>query len=722
MPQRLLCSALILILAAAPDIRAADRDAFGDPLPAGATARIGTIRYGPTGYMGCASLLPPRYETFLAIGQNGLFWQEAANGLFWHEATTGKLTAVPTREPIQPRHSAVVAESADGKRAVIAQLFHGSYVVIDIATGKTLQTIKSGSPSRDRASLSADGKVLALPGPPPPGNQGKIGVVVWDVDKNAELTRVAALPIRSVRTALSPDGKTLATFGEHHASDPIPADLTVRPERTVQLWEVASGKLLATLADTTCAGRSIPTAAFSPDGKTIAVSSGCGTIGLWEVPGGKLRDTLRGRTTAGAQLAFSPDGKTLAGVSGDGAVERWALPDGKPLKTTPSPLKSSRESLSRFSSCPLSGTGLAFADNDRVVVWGIVWSRMVAWEVPSARPEGIAPSGKLLTPFPHHLTAVQGLRFSENGREIISVGDEGHIVRGDTVSGKAKVVAVAGFNGHSVREGRAALGPVSARGLRGPLVFDPESGDELFQLPASHTIPSTDLTRALVPERGLDPKRDTTPCAIWNLDTRRKVSTIELPAVGDPLRVPREFSAAFSPDNSRLVTVIANMDLSQPADRVSFVVTGWDVKTGKKLGEFGEKAVHMTAELAAAHNNSGAVLATSDGRLWVADYEKGIRADTIDQVPAPVFAAPVFTCPTFSPDGKTFAVGLPTRKTDEFGVRIFAWPRGNALHTFTGHRGPITALAFSPDGKTLASGSTDATVLLWDLTALNKPK
>jgi WD40 repeat protein len=46
-------------------------------------------------------------------------------------------------------------------------------------------------------------------------------------------------------------------------------------------------------------------------------------------------------------------------------------------------------------------------------------------------------------------------------------------------------------------------------------------------------------------------------------------------------------------------------------------------------------------------------------------------------------------------------------------ITIWHLDTGQELHTFTGHRGRVNALAFSPDRKTLISGGSDA-ILVWD--------
>jgi WD40 repeat protein len=68
------------------------------------------------------------------------------------------------------------------------------------------------------------------------------------------------------------------------------------------------------------------------------------------------------------------------------------------------------------------------------------------------------------------------------------------------------------------------------------------------------------------------------------------------------------------------------------------------------------------------------------------------------------------TAVAFLGDGKAVAVG------DSLGVvRVFDLGAKEPKHTFTGHRGPVLCLALAHDGKQLASGGSDATILVWKL-------
>ena len=104
----------------------------------------------------------------------------------------------------------------------------------------------------------------------------------------------------------SPDGKILAAAN---------TDRFGGTDGTITLWEVATGRYIATLQGHT---ERIPAVAFSPDGATLATALKDGTLKLWAVKTGKHTSILRGR--GGWSIAYSPDGTTLASGLANGTV------------------------------------------------------------------------------------------------------------------------------------------------------------------------------------------------------------------------------------------------------------------------------------------------------------------------------------------------------------------------------------------------------------------
>ena len=206
---------------------------------------------------------------------------------------------------------------------------------------------------------------------------------------------------------------------------------------------------------------------------------------------------------------------------------------------------------------------------------------------------------------------------------------------------------------------------------------------------------------------------------VWDVTSGRCLAEL-------PININRSgdeaLTADFSPSGNRLVTVVYGRNDNRESELHWFLrVTGWDLRTGKQLGEFTHACSFTDSLSVAAGDESGAVLAFC-GQIWGADFERGQLGFKIDRIGPQQRVTPLkgFCQPAFSPDGKRMAVGVEDDPPGVYGIRIYDWPRGKALHTFAGHAGPVTALAFSPDGKKLASGSQDTTVLLWDLAFLEK--
>src|SRR5262249_30249085 len=99
---------------------------------------------------------------------------------------------------------------------------------------------------------------------------------------------------------------------------------------TALVWSTGSWKLEQTLRNpdpgttTTLGGRGmVDDVAFSPDAKTLAMASREGSVLLWDVADGKLLATLKGHPSSVNAAVFSPDGRTLATGGGDQTVRLW---------------------------------------------------------------------------------------------------------------------------------------------------------------------------------------------------------------------------------------------------------------------------------------------------------------------------------------------------------------------------------------------------------------
>src|SRR6202040_2086346 len=73
--------------------------------------------------------------------------------------------------------------------------------------------------------------------------------------------------------------------------------------------------------------------ALSPDGRTVASSSGVRTVSLWDVASGKEIHALDGHGAPVLSVAFSPDGRSVLSGSDDRTLKLWDVASGHELYT-----------------------------------------------------------------------------------------------------------------------------------------------------------------------------------------------------------------------------------------------------------------------------------------------------------------------------------------------------------------------------------------------------
>ncbi len=350
-------------------------DCYGDPLPPGAIARVGTIRFRHHDMI--RSLSYSSNSKLLASGSMD------GTARIW-EAATGKLIrqlGAPLAPSPEPPEMNCVAFSSDGK-TIATGGWSGVVRFWDVETGKEIVRLRKDLHSgiqtlrwcSDKGIAAAGGgrygihvwgeQVLNTKGEGQTltisGDATRIAfardqddIVVWDLTNNKPVVTIERDPDKDDKhrppgLALSADGKTLAALRW----------------RGIVLYDAATGKEIRRLANGAYC------VAFSPDGKSLA--GGYPDITLWEVATGKELRTFSVPDGSVRWLVFAPDGKSLAWSSGNRVLHRLDLSTGKE-----SPLFEAPPSAPSTFFTP-DGRGL-------ITLWGV--TRRAYWSLPAAKKE-----------------------------------------------------------------------------------------------------------------------------------------------------------------------------------------------------------------------------------------------------------------------------------------------------------------------------------------------
>lgn len=232
-----------------------------------------------------------------------------------------------------------LAFAPDGKTLVTIDHGDATVRVWDVEAGKELRSFRVVREKEKRqshhvwsASLSPDGATLAVTYERA-NDRGLVGahaVRLYDVATGKERHELSGHLSYVSPPAFSPGSKLVVTASPP-LSDFLQKQLNLPPNQ-VFVWDVATGKRVARLPDGLPIGAIV--AAFSPDGRTLALARGvdfggaaelredAGTVRLYETATWSVRAEFRGDQGRVTALTFASHGRLLVGGA-DTTVLAW---------------------------------------------------------------------------------------------------------------------------------------------------------------------------------------------------------------------------------------------------------------------------------------------------------------------------------------------------------------------------------------------------------------
>ncbi len=664
-------------------------DAHGDPLPEGAIARLGTVRFnhgeglhslffssdgktifsegGGTIRIWDAGTGKERDRirtdktyfafptTLLADGKTLITLSEGIDNrdvaTFWDLAEKKRIRAkeLPVRRSVlSTDHQDSL--SPDGKLCVMHVHTPAHVQVSDVTTGKILYQLANNSKTFLSVAFIDNDHLASA--------DDKNRLEIWEARTGKFLRRLPHdAPIRYLLA--SPDGRWLAGLEQR----PSPFGRNVEQD-IVYLWDVNTGKATQSL-------RAKPkywftNIRFSPDSRTVLTSSRRpdepDEVVLWDVATGQRLLPFDAASGIRADIAaISPDGSRLAAAHAPGGYASkfglWDLKNGHPL--TP---EDSRH-LQWLSAAALAPTGhrAAIISQDSISIWD-------------------AMNGRRLHSFDLSPGTLYQRSLSSDGRYAATFqvkGEENQVLIWDTADGKCL---------HTLRFPGG------------------------YQLINSAFAPDSSLLATWHPGELIVVR-------LWDVRSGKQVRSFEekqagwsgqmaFTADGKTLFIAGKRIAAYEVASGREVFSWRLKPLADPKAFTTDAAGGGRMREDDRIG-WRTLALTPDGTRIAAIMWGDFTYQHQDNRLAMYDAHSGklLRRWNDSGMPTPQFEHMAF-----SPDGQLLA------SSDGHVVHLWETATTKLIQTFKGHQSYIHALAFSRNSRRLASAGYDSTVLIWDVT------